>query len=72
MLRSLLHADSERFMLLLHMLTKGTSPRQMLDTPPAIIFIASAKFLGLSPKKFLQEILGTSLKWGFFHVHAVF
>lgn len=59
-------------MLLLHTLTKGTSPRQMLEMPPAIIFIASAKFLGLSPKKFLQEILGTSLKWGFFHVRAVF
>ena len=62
MFRSLPHAASERFMLLLRKLTKDTSPRQMLEMSPATIFIASAQFLGLSPKKFLQEILGTSLK----------
>lgn len=72
MLRSLLPAASGRFILLLHKLTKDTPPRQVLEMPPATVFIASAQYLGWSPKTFLQEILGTSLKWGFFHVHAVF
>jgi len=72
MLRSLPHAASVRFLLLLHKLTEHTSQRPMLKMPPATDFVASAQFLGLSPNKFLQEILGTSLKWGFFHVYDVF